>query len=382
MKYTYKFRLYPTQEQEVKLGETLELCRRTYNRFLSQINETDEIPKRTNLQFQLPEMKKRDSDLKQVYSKVLQMVLYQLYSNLRSLSKLKKNGRKIGRLRYKDKGWFKTFTYNQSGFKIIKTNNRLDKLHLSKIGDIPIRVHREIEGKIKQITIKRTNSGKWFACICVEKRPQQEKSIKSAIGIDVGITYFATDSDGRQIENPHNLEKSLGRLRKEQQKLSRKRKGSENYEKQRKKVAKLHEKIKNQRDDFLHKLSRHYVDNYDLIAVEDLNVKEMIGNNHLSRYISDASWSKFVRYLSYKAESAGKMVVKVDPKGTSQEHKHGELDRDYNASLNILERGMKEIGMGRAESTLVETEPLLHLSSQDVITGQVQSSKQEAHAKA
>jgi putative transposase len=145
---SYKFRLYPKREQEERLLETLELCRQTYNYFLSQWNGK-KIPSRLELQAQLPKLKKVRPELNRVYSKVLQMVLYQLYSNLKALSQLKKNGKKVGRLRFKGRGWFKTFCYNQSGFKLIKTGKRLDLLHLSKIGDVQIRVHREVEGKIK-----------------------------------------------------------------------------------------------------------------------------------------------------------------------------------------------------------------------------------------
>ena len=341
MQVTYKFRFYPNEKQESKLSETLELCRQTYNYFLSRWSGKEKIPSRFELQAELPKLKERRSELNNVHSKVLQMVLYQLYSNLRALSALKKNGRKVGKLRFKGRGWFKTFTYNQSGFKIIKTGKRLDRLHLSKIGDIPIRVHREIKDKIKQIVIKRHNSGKWYACICVENKQEvKEKPIQRAVRLDIGITHFITDSDGRQIENPHYLKKTLKKLRKEQRRLSRKKKGSKNRDKQRVVIARVHERIVNQRNDFQHKLSRYYVDNYDLIAIENLNVKGIVRNHHLARSISDVAWSTFAEKLSYKAENAGKVVMRVDPKGTSQVYNYGELDRDYNASLNILRRGL------------------------------------------
>ena len=137
MQITYKFRLYPNAEQEQKLLWTLDECRFVYNQMLEGTNEQEA---QLELQSQLPELKEKYPELKGVYSKVLQYEVYRLFSNLRSLSELKKKGRKVGRLRFKGKEWFKTFTYNQSGFKIIKTDNRLDKLHLSKIGDISIRM--------------------------------------------------------------------------------------------------------------------------------------------------------------------------------------------------------------------------------------------------
>lgn len=355
---TQKFRLYPDKNQEQKLLETLDKCRFIYNKMLEGLNNQTK-PNRFELQKSIPKIKEQYPELKEVYSKVLQYESYRLFSNLRALARLKKNGKKVGRLRFKGKGWFKTFTYNQSGFKIIKTNNRLDKLHLSKIGDIPVRIHRNIEGKIKQVTIKRYASGEWYAFLSVEDEiEKKETSIEKKVGIDVGVKHFLTDSNGLQIENPKFFDKSYKRLRKEQQKLSKKQKGSNNYNKQKKNVAKVHEKIVNCRDDFLHKVSRYYIDNYDFIAVEDLNIKKMIRNHHLARHINDVSWNRFMQFLSYKAERAGRIVVKVNPRGTSKEYRFGELDRDYNASLNILQRGLDKVGMGQTEATPVETEPL------------------------
>jgi putative transposase len=344
MQITYKFRLYPSKEQEEKLLETLELCRQTYNYFLSQWNNKDKTLSRFELQARLPKLKTEKPELNKVYSKVLQLVLFQLYSNLKALSQLKKNGKKIGRLRYKSRGWYKTFVYNQSGFKIVRTGKRLSLLQLSKIGDIPIRLHREIESAIKQIIIKKHASGKWFACISVEENRIGKKKIRRAIGIDVGIKHFLTDSNGRQIENPKFFEKSLKRIRMEHRKLSSKKEDSKNWEKQRIRLVRAYERLVNQRDDFLHKLSRFYVNNYSLIVVEDLNIKGMVRNHRLAEKILDASWGKFLHYLEYKAARAGVQVVKVKPRGTSQIYKHGEIDRDYNASINILERGLSGMG--------------------------------------
>ncbi|MBS7610693.1 transposase [Candidatus Bathyarchaeota archaeon] len=354
MQVTYKFRLYPKKEQEDKLLEALELCRQTYNYFLAQWK--GKIPSRLELQAQLPKLKAEKPELDKVYSKVLQMVLYQLYSNLKALSQLKKNGKKIGRLRFKGKGWYKTFVYNQRGFKLIKTGKRLDILHLSKIGGIPIRVHRPIEGKIKQAIIKRHNSGKWFACICVEResKPSQRKP-KRIVGIDVGIKHFLTDSDGRQIENPRFYGRTLERIMVLQHWLSRKRKGSKNREKQRLKLAKAYEKLVNQRDDFLHKLSRFYVDNYDVVCVEKLNIKCMVRNHNLAQKILDASWGKFLQLLEFKAERAGALVVKVNPRGTSEGLSYENPLRDWISANRIKMRGW---GSPNAPA---ETEPLREL---------------------
>ena len=373
---TYKFRIYPKPEHEEKLLETLELCRQTYNYFLAQLNSKAKIPSRLELQAQLPKLKKDKPELNKLHSKVLQMVLYQLYSNLKALSRLKKNGKKVGRLRFKGKGWYKTFVYNQSGFKLVKTGKRLDILHLSKIGDIPIRVHREIEGKIKQVIIKRQNSGKWFACICVEKEVKAvRRESRKVIGIDVGLKHFLTDSEGRQIENPRFYQKTLGRIRVLQKNLSRKQKNSKNREKARIKLTKAYEKLVNQRNDFLHKLSRFYVDNYDMIIVEDLKITNMAKNHNLAQKILDASWGKFLQLLECKAERAGVRVVKVAPRGTSQENKEKIKDRDYRAAVNILNKGLSGLGQPLVP---VEEKPLLRITALAVVTGQVSPMKQEA----
>jgi len=370
----YKFRLYPKPEHEKRLSETLELCRQTYNYFLAQLNEKERIPSRFELQAQLLKLKKERPELNRVYSKVLQMVLYQLYSNLKALSQLKKNGKKVGRLRFKGKRWFKTFCYNQSGFKLIKTGKRLDILHLSKIGDIPIRAHRKVEGKIKQIIIKRHGSGKWFVHICVEKEIRVVKrEPKKVVGIDVGLKHFLTDSEGRQIENPRLYGKTLERIKIEQRRLSKKKKGSKNYEKQRKKLAKKYEKLVNQRNDFLHKLSRFYVDNYDVICVENLNIRNMLRNRNLAQRILDASWGKFLQLLEYKAEKAGIRVVKVNPRGTSEGLNYKNKLRDWISANRIKMRGWDN------PDSLLERRPLLKtISYKEVVSGQVFSMKQEA----
>jgi len=366
MQRTYKFRLYPSKQQEEKLLWTLDKCRFTYNLLLENLNKQDK-PSKLKFQSMLPELKNQYPELKEVYSKVLQYECHRLFSNLKALSRLKKNGKKVGKLRFKTKNRFKTMVYNQLGFKIIYTGKRCQTLHLSKIGNIKVRIPKKqtIKGKIKQVIIKRYPSGKWFSLICVDIEAKiKQKPIKKKIGIDVGIKHFLTDSEGRQIENPLFYEKLLYKLQYEQKKLSRKQKGSKNREKQRIRVARIYEKIVNKRDDFLHKLSRFYANNYDFIAVEDLNIKNMVKNHRLARMIIDSSWNKFIQLLSYKVESTGGKVVRVNPRGTSKEYKYGKLDRDYNASLNILERGLSGQGLSFEP---VETRPLREIPASLVI---------------
>lgn len=371
---TYKFRLYPSNEQKEKLEETLDLCRWTYNHFLEKLNESEEVPSRYELQKELPKLKEEKPELKQVHSKVLQMTLKRLYNNLKALSESKKKGYKVGKLRYKGKGWYKTFTYNQSGYKIKETNTRKNLLKLSKIGEIPIRMHREVKGEIKNIVVKREQTGKWFASIVTDFQ-KNLSSGEGVVAIDLNTTNYLTDSNRLVIENPKLLEEKEERLRKEKQKLDRKQKGSNNYEKQRRRVAKKYEELRNARKDFLHKLSRAYVENYDTIILEDLSISDMCEDSFFAKSNLDASWGKFKDYLRYKAESAGTEIILVNPKNTTQtcsncgekvskniwdrEHECPNCGfsttRDHNSSLNILKKGLDSLGMGQVEVTPVDT---------------------------
>ena len=360
MLLTYKFRIYPSKQQQEKLLFVLDKCRFTYNKLLEILNKQEKI-NQSEIQAEIPKLKEQYPDLNEIYSKTLQYESYRLFSNLRALSRLKKNGKKIGCLRFKGKDWFKTFTYNQSGFVLEIKNKKYNKLHLSKIGSIPIRTHRVINGSIKQVQIKKECSGKWFALLCVHmNEPKQREKTKKSIGIDLGTINFIYDSDGNHADHPKFLNKSLKKLAAEQRKLSRKKKGSNNRTKQKINVAKIHEAICNQRNDFLHKISRYYVNNYDFIAAEDLDIRNIIKESYSARNIMDASWSNFLQMLGYKAESAGISFVKVNPRDTTSKcyrcetivkkplyeriHKCScgpEIDRDYNAALNILKSGQE-----------------------------------------
>ena len=356
---SYRFRLYPSKATEHKLNQQMELCRWLYNRLLSELNLTREKGiklKRTDTQALIVDLKKHGKpELEGVYSKALQMVNQQLWSNIGTLAGLKRSGKKIGKLRFKGK-WFKTLNFNQSGFRLEN-----GKLLLSKIGEIPIKLHRKIEGKMKGVIIKRENSGKWFAVFQVEDEPEPMPKTGRKVGIDVGIKHFLTDSDGRRIENPKFYRRTLERIRIRHKQLLRKRKGSSNREKARVKLAKVYEKLVNQRNDFLHKLSRFYVSGYDAIAVEKLNIQNMIRNHNLAQHILDASWGKFLHMLFYKAERADRMVVRVNPRETSKKIPEG-FDRDYVASVRIL-----QLGLGRPEVTPVEMGPLLSVPASAVV---------------
>ncbi len=377
MQLTYRFRLYPNKEQKQKLIFTLDKCRFVYNKLLEGLNKQEKINK-NELQHSILKIKEENKEINNVYSKVLQYENYRLFSNLRALSRLKKKGKKVGRLRFKGKEGFKTFTYNQSGFKLINTEKRCQILHLSKIGDILIRGHRNIKGKIKQITIKKEASGKWFASIIAKNNDEIVKTQNNKkIGIDLGIINYVYDSNGNCFANPKYLNESLKKLAKAQKKLSKKKKCSNNRNKQRLKTAVIHEKITNKRNDFLHKLSRYYINNYSLIAIENLNIKGLIKLAYNSKNIMDASWLRFIQMLEYKAERAGVQIAKIEPRGTTQTcsncgievhkklwnrmHKCNncglEVNRDYNSAKEILKRAL--VRQDLSEFKPMEIKPLL-----------------------
>ncbi len=369
---TYKYRLHPTKNQIEKLNWTLETCRILYNSCLVDRNrhyeETKTSLSRFDQQKILVQDKKNIEYLKSIHSQVLQDVLFRVekaYANFFRRVKEKKD--KAGFPRFKNQGRYDSITYSQSGFKIDKDG----KLKLSKIGHIKIKLHRQINGIIKTCNINK-EIDKWYACFTVEYVPGVKSIPDKQIGIDVGIKSFATLSNGEVIDNPKYFIKSEKLLTKRQKQLSKKIKGSSNRNKTRLTVAKLHKHISNQRKDFQHKVSRNIIDNYGYIAVEDLQIKNMVKNHKLSKSISDASWGQFISFLNYKAEEAGCYLEKVNPRNTSKTCSvcgyiykdmdlsirewicpqcHTEHDRDVNASINIKNTsGTTEFTLGEISS--------------------------------
>jgi len=364
---TYKYRLYPTKYQVEKLAETLEHCRVLYNCALEQrkvaYRQFGVSVRRLDQQGELLEIKECFPEYKGIYSQILQEVILRVDKAFQNFFRRLKNNEKPGYPRYKGKGWYNSFTYPQSGFSLSNNSKGYQRIKLSKIGNIKAKLHRVIQGQIKTCTVKR-EVDKWYVCFSCEVEPKYLPKTNKAVGIDVGLEKFATLSDGTIIENPRYLRKSEAKLKREQRKLSRNKKDSNSRKKQKAKLAKIHRKIKNQRNDFLHKESTKLVRNYDTIVFEDLRIKNMVKNHHLAKSISDASWSRFIEYTSYKAESAGKEVMLVNPRNTSQicsncsksvpkglsvrvhkcPHCGLVLDRDINAAINILRRGTRPGG--------------------------------------
>jgi len=321
MKKAFQFRIYPNKNQEVKLNRTLSTCRHLYNDSLgerkrqSELNELERTfgvspwgkPEWINYYDQANNMSGSKTDFqKEVFSQVLQNVLKRVDRSFKNFY----NG--FGYPRFQGRNRYNSFTYPQKGFELD------EKLNLSKIGNIRIIQHREIEGKIKTCTIKK-DIDQWYVTFSCEIENPIPAEIKTKTGIDVGLIDLITLSNGEQIKPPKFLRESEDKLTHEQKRLSRKKKGSGKRNRQRIIVAKVHRKIRNQRKDFAHKTSRNLVDTYDSIKFEDLQIKNMVQNHCLAKSISDAGWYQLMNFTEYKAEYAGKFVEFVNPAGTSQE---------------------------------------------------------------
>jgi putative transposase len=266
---------------------------------------------------QLKDAKQTNHFLKEIYSQVLQDVLRRLDKTFRNFFRRITKGEKAGYPRFKGEYRYDSFTYPQSGFTLDYHNK---KLNLAKIGCITIRLHRPIpaKGLIKTCTIKR-DIDHWYSCFVVEfPDPESQKEIKTSIGVDVGLKSLLTLNNGETIANPRWLRNSEKKVANAQRRKDRKVKDSNNRHKQNIKVAKIHRKIRHQRKDFHHKLSRTLVDIYDLIVYENLKITNMVKNHHLAKSIIDAGWGQLMRFTEYKAEEAGTMVEYVSAYKTTQ----------------------------------------------------------------
>jgi putative transposase len=359
----YKYRLYPTKAQITLLNHTFEICRKVYNNTLALRRDSWDYEQANVSLFEtnkeLTQWKKEYPTLKDVHSQVLQNVQVRVDLAFKAFFRRVKHGETPGYPRFKSFNRYDSITYPQLGYTINEKS-----IELSKLGEIKMIHHRKIEGDIKTISVQKTPTNKWFVSIACENVPFNPLPKSDVyVGIDVGLKTFAMLSNGISIENPRFYKIEQDNLAKVQRKASLFEKGSIQLKKAKKVVCLVHERIKNKREDFTHKVSRDLVNKYGTICFEDLNINEMVKNHIYSKGILDAAWSKLVQYTTYKAEDAGRIVVLVNPKNTSQmcskcgmivtkdisvrvhkcPHCGYKADRDLNAAINIMRLGLQSL---------------------------------------
>ncbi len=354
----------------------LEECRWLYNNTLAYRKNAYEQEGRTadwyETKARIPLLKSERPSLKNVHSQVLQDVTARVDLSFQAFFRRVKAGEKEpGYPRFRGYGRYDSLCYPQysNGCNLVGNT-----LHLSKVGPLQAVLHRSIEGKPKTVCIRRSSTGKWYAAFSCEWEPVKLPVSEEQVGIDVGLKSFATLSTGQEIENPRFFRAEEKALCHASRQLSRQEKGTPQRAKRRKVVARVHERTGWRRQDFAHQHSRRIVNRFGLIAVEDLEVNRMLHNHCLSKSISDAAWAGFRQLLSMKAEWAARTFVAVNPAYTSQtcsacghrlatDHRLGlsdrvfdcpccsaHIDRDLNASLNILALGIQRMGTQSLEA--------------------------------
>ena len=362
MHRTYKYRLYPNKEQTIALEHQLSEARSLYNAALQERRDAWKMQRVSRNYYdqanQLKEIRD-EGNLGLANFSACQDVLRRVDKTFKAFFRRIKAGEKAGYPRFKLRDRFDSYSFPAWGDGCHLTD--AGRVKIQGIGTVKLKLHRSIAGGIKTLTLKR-EAGKWYACFSVMVNVSAMIPSTGAIGIDVGLCSFAALSNGELVANPRNLKAGLGKLRRCQRKVARRKKGSTSRRKAVRLLQQAHAHVRNQRSDFQHKLSRQIADSYGLIAVEDLNIKGL-SRGMLARSVNDAGWGMFLAKLAYKVEETGGVLVKVNPNGTSQvcsqcgclpdvpktlaERIHFcpscglVIDRDVNAARNILRRGLR-----------------------------------------
>ncbi|MGL5075187.1 MAG: RNA-guided endonuclease InsQ/TnpB family protein [Waterburya sp.] len=368
MYQAYKFRLYPTKSQKISLAKSFGCCRWYWNYSLNLCQETYKLSgkslSRGAIQGLLPNLKKEHKWLSDAYSQCLQYVALNLSTAYKNFFE-----KRTGFPRFKSKHGKQSISYPSN----VQLEDDYIKLP-GKVGKVHCKQDRKFDGQIKTVTISLNPDGKYFASVLVDdgKETPLASMEGKAVGIDLGLTHFCITSDGSKFDNPRHIQKQARNLKKKQQSLARKQKGSNTRAKAKRLVAKVYSKIRRVREDFLHKLSRKIVNENQVIAVENLNVKGMVRNHNLAKAISDCGWGQFCTMLNYKSEWSGKTYIEVDRFFASSKtcnvclNKVDSLDlnirawncskcqthhdRDINAAINIRNEALRILSLGTSDT--------------------------------
>jgi putative transposase len=370
---TYKYRLQPTAAQRSALLRALDACRWVYNTTLEVRRDAWDINGDTLTRFDtiklIPGWKAEQPFLYNAHSQCLQEVCKRVDLAFEAFFRRVKAGEKPGYPRFKGRGWYDSMTYPQYGNGVKLAG---DRLFLSKIGTVRVKLHRPVEGTLKTVTLRRDRVGNWSACLSCEVDIEPLPAVDNAVGIDLGLKTFATLSDGGKLNRQRWMKQDAADIARLHRQKERYATGSSERRKVIRALHHAYRRAANRRTNFAHQASRQLVDAYQVMVFEDLDIREMQSNGQriLNRNIADVAWGHFVQYTTYKAASAGRVVLRVNPRGTTQTcsgcgalvpkdlsvrvhdcpHCGLRLDRDLNAALNILARGLASFRLDPVEA--------------------------------